>query len=373
MFQGQVGCLRYNTVVAVVAVRQICLVEAVLSRDVVMPGISGYDVCRALKADSATADIPVLFVTFCDEVEDEQAGLEMGASDYLTKPVSPAIVRARVKNQLALRIAQRELIAQNEVLQARVAERTHALSEGSAQLERANQRLQLMERVQGDFLRMIDHEFRTPIHGVIGIVNLVFDQVPESADRVELLAHYRLVQERLLQLLHDAKLLHQLHKGDGCFAAETIALDDVLDLVSVCRPGDRSLRIDGRECVKDCGVLANRDLFERSMFSFVRLADCFSCGDGSLRLCCERDGPLVSLSFTLNYLRLGGADVGRFFDIACDVRGYSDAQGLGLASIVAERVVALFGGCVSIAKTGERVGLLKIVLPVVAEKKTAAG
>jgi CheY-like chemotaxis protein len=70
--------------------------------DVVMPGMDGYEVCRRIKADPATQDLPVIFVTSLGDAADEEFGLSLGAIDYLTKPVNPALVRARVKNHLAL-------------------------------------------------------------------------------------------------------------------------------------------------------------------------------------------------------------------------------------------------------------------------------
>ena len=77
--------------------------------DIMMPGISGYEVCERLKADPRTRDIPVIFVTAMSEVEDETKGLELGGADYVTKPISPPIVRARVKTQLALYEQKRQL------------------------------------------------------------------------------------------------------------------------------------------------------------------------------------------------------------------------------------------------------------------------
>ncbi|OON60498.1 two-component system response regulator [Massilia sp. KIM] len=70
--------------------------------DVMMPGMSGYETCAALKAHPATAMIPVIFVTALTETEDELEGFEAGAVDYITKPVSPPIVRARVRTHLSL-------------------------------------------------------------------------------------------------------------------------------------------------------------------------------------------------------------------------------------------------------------------------------
>ncbi|AWI55516.1 two-component system response regulator (plasmid) [Aquabacterium olei] len=70
--------------------------------DVMMPGMTGHEVCRQLKAEPATAGIPVIFVTALADVEDEAQGFEAGAVDYITKPVSPPIVRARVRTHLSL-------------------------------------------------------------------------------------------------------------------------------------------------------------------------------------------------------------------------------------------------------------------------------
>jgi putative two-component system response regulator len=92
--------------------------------DLMMPEMDGYDVLRRLKDDPATADIPVIFLTARAEVEDEQRGLSLGAVDYIHKPISPPIVRVRVRNQLTVSHARRVLHDQNAVLEALVKERT---------------------------------------------------------------------------------------------------------------------------------------------------------------------------------------------------------------------------------------------------------
>lgn len=70
--------------------------------DIMMPGMDGYAVCCALKADAATASIPVIFITALNDSQDETAGFDVGGVDYLTKPVSPPVVRARVRTHLSL-------------------------------------------------------------------------------------------------------------------------------------------------------------------------------------------------------------------------------------------------------------------------------
>jgi len=76
--------------------------------DVMMPGLSGYEVCKTLKQDPQTAAIPVIFVTALAEAANEQQGLELGAVDYIAKPFNPHIVQARVRTHLSL-VQAREL------------------------------------------------------------------------------------------------------------------------------------------------------------------------------------------------------------------------------------------------------------------------
>ncbi|MDR2215258.1 MAG: two-component system response regulator [Nevskiaceae bacterium] len=92
--------------------------------DVMMPGIDGYAVCRELKADPATANIPVIFLTARTDVEDEQKGFDAGCVDYVTKPISPPTVLARVKAHLLLKSARDFLKDKNMFLEAEVARRT---------------------------------------------------------------------------------------------------------------------------------------------------------------------------------------------------------------------------------------------------------
>jgi CheY-like chemotaxis protein len=78
--------------------------------DVMMPGIDGYEVCRRLKGNRQTQNIPVIFITALGGGEEEIRGLELGARAYLTKPVDPAAVKARVNNQVKLKYAQDKLV-----------------------------------------------------------------------------------------------------------------------------------------------------------------------------------------------------------------------------------------------------------------------
>lgn len=85
--------------------------------DIKMPGMDGYEVCRRLKSSPETRDIPIIFITSMEAEKEEARGLELGAADYIVKPANAPIIKARVRNQLALRKALVDLAITNVALE----------------------------------------------------------------------------------------------------------------------------------------------------------------------------------------------------------------------------------------------------------------
>ncbi len=96
--------------------------------DVVMPGMDGFEVCQRLKNGPRTANIPVIYLTGQMDPEDERRGLELGAVDYITKPVNPPVVRLRVRTHLQLKSARDFLVDKSAYLAQEVARRTREVS-----------------------------------------------------------------------------------------------------------------------------------------------------------------------------------------------------------------------------------------------------
>ena len=98
----------YRIQLATSGAKALELVEAaapdLILLDVMMPDMDGHEVCKRLKSNPNTRDIPVLFVTAQNQVEDEELGLTLGAMDYIHKPISPPIIKARVRNHIALKL-----------------------------------------------------------------------------------------------------------------------------------------------------------------------------------------------------------------------------------------------------------------------------
>ncbi len=118
--------------------------------DIMMPGMDGYEVCRRLKCDLSTSDIPIIFLTARSEMEDEKKGLELGAVDYIIKPISPHTVLARIKNHLELKTMTEALKDQNTFLEIEVAKRTAELVVARDEAEKRKEEIEasLVETIQ---------------------------------------------------------------------------------------------------------------------------------------------------------------------------------------------------------------------------------
>jgi len=116
--------------------------------DIMMPDIDGYEVCRRLKSEPNTSDIPIIFITAMNEIENKTRGFELGAVDYITKPFEVMEVKARVKTHLSLTLARRELANQNIILEEEVRIRTEALRQSISARERMKSELRIAHDIQ---------------------------------------------------------------------------------------------------------------------------------------------------------------------------------------------------------------------------------
>ncbi|MBF0140205.1 MAG: response regulator [Magnetococcales bacterium] len=168
--------------------------------DVMMPGMDGYEVCRKLKNNEKTREIVVIFVTALGDIHDETMGLELGAVDYISKPFSPPIVRARVRNHLLLKSLR-------DTLEDQVATRTQALKSALLQT-------QASELAKKEFIARMSHELRTPLNAIISPISMLIKRTQDNADKSQLaLIHESSIN--LLTLINEILDFSQLDSGEA--------------------------------------------------------------------------------------------------------------------------------------------------------------
>lgn len=156
--------------------------------DIIMPGLDGYEVCRRLKADEKTRDIPIIFITAKDKIEDEARGLKIGAVDYITKPVEEEILLARVKTHLELKKAREDLQKQNEILKENV-------------------------RLREDVDRITRHDLKTPLSGIIGFPDAIKIAGDLNKEQTEMLDMIEESGYKMLDMINLSLDLYKMETG----------------------------------------------------------------------------------------------------------------------------------------------------------------
>src|SRR5271170_1919790 len=185
--------------------------------DINMPEMNGYQVCERLKATDKLSGIPVIFLSALNETQDKVNAFRSGAVDYVSKPFQFEEVSARVETHLQLHHLQRALKLDNERLEEAVAARTRELAE-------ANQRLTILDHSKSEFLNLISHELRTPLNGLLGVGELILEEMPPTVENKELERVFEHSRRRMLSLLDDALLLTQIDVSGERFGSAPISL-----------------------------------------------------------------------------------------------------------------------------------------------------
>jgi DNA-binding response OmpR family regulator len=313
--------------------------------DVTMPEMSGYEVCEQLKSKSHLTDVPVIFISALDAVEDKTKGFQSGGVDYISKPFHFEEVRARVETHLRLRSLQRELKLHNESLEATVTARTRELAE-------ANERLTILDRSKNEFLNLISHELRTPLNGLLGVGQLILAEMPSTQENCDLQSMFEESRRRMLSMLDDALLMTEIDVNGEVFRSARVSLNTVLNRaiketaefaeshrVSICPPPPGP----------DVVLVADENLLVRALRALLETAIKF-CGESEVvRISHEIVAGATALIIESQGKTVQSHALRNFFELFTISEVSTPGGDLGLRPPVAYRIFSLFGASVNIA------------------------
>ncbi|MBL8481710.1 MAG: response regulator, partial [Rhodocyclaceae bacterium] len=191
--------------------------------DVMMPGMDGYAVCRRLRAEERLRQVPVIFITALAETQAEAEGLELGAADYLTKPINVSLAQLRIRNVLEREALRKEVERHRDQLEDQVKERTLALSVAKEAADAGS-------RARLTLLRNLSHELRTPLHAILAMAGLAKRRATD-ARQSEQLAIAESSAQTLLAMVDRLLDMARIESGHFTLARTCFTLAEVIDPV----------------------------------------------------------------------------------------------------------------------------------------------
>jgi len=295
--------------------------------DIMMPGMDGYEVCRRLKSDPRSENIPVIFITAKGEVEDETKGLETGAVDYIVKPFTPSIVMARVRTHLELK-RQRDKLARM----------TRDLTE--------------LNHMKDNLLAVCSHDLRSPLNGILGFADLLLEkEYLEEEDR-EGLTHIKTSGNVLLGLINDILDLSKARAEQVDLEMEPVALSDVIK-TSISSLKHMAVRkgqdLDLADNAPHAHAMGNASGLGRVFNNLLSNAIKFSPEEGQIAVeVAPANASSVAITVRDTGIGISGKDLPRIFErfYRCDRCRPTEGFGLGLS--LARAIVRSHGGKVHV-------------------------
>jgi CheY-like chemotaxis protein len=299
--------------------------------DIQMPEMDGYTVCERLKADALTRDIPIIFMTALKDEKDERHGLALGAVDYISKPLRPAILAARIRTHLGLKAARA------------------ALAERNAELE---QMLRVREAVE----EITRHDLKSPLNGILGATHLLLEDEMLQGENRELLEMQEEAGYNMLEMINRSMDMLKMELGSYEVVAESVDLLEVIqNVIRESYHTEFSVLIEGRPPEPDEVFMVRGEvLLYYSMLSNL-VKNAVEAGGTTdrvtLLLANEKDHPSIQVR---NAQPVPAAVRARFFD---KYATSGKRSGTGLGTYSARLIAETLGGRIWL-ETSEEVGTI---------------
>ncbi|AFZ37664.1 response regulator receiver sensor hybrid histidine kinase [Stanieria cyanosphaera PCC 7437] len=404
--------------------------------DIMMPGIDGFETCRRIKANAATTDIPIIFMTALSDTQHKVQGFSLGAVDYITKPFQQEEVIARVRVQLQLRnlsrtmdqqnkilkneISQREtaensliklnqeleqrvqerttkllktlqqlrhtqvrLLQQKEELEIRVQERTAELARSITEAEKARTEAEKANQSKSTFLANMSHELRTPMNAIIGYSEMLMEEAEDLGQEDFLPDLHKIhgAAKHLLSLINDILDLSKIEAGrmelyPEHFEVRNLVEDVVATIQPLVEKNGNHLKID----LPDNLGTMHTDLIKirQSLFNLLSNS-CKFTENGTITLKVERylnsGHHWLSLQVKDTGIGMSPEQLSRLFQAftQADASTTRKYGGTGLGLAITKRFCQMMGGDIVVESQFGKGSTFTIHLPIEVKKLVKSG
>jgi len=318
--------------------------------------MDGYEVCRELKKVPGTSQVPVLFMSALTETEDKLRGFEVGGGDYITKPLQEREVLARVKTHLELQMHRHKL--------------QDLLSQRSAQLFDAHSRLKILDKVKNDWLNVLAHELRTPLTGIFGVADLVFSELPQDSDVMDMRSAYEQSRERIEKLIKDAALLIELDTEDEADLSNECHFSDVLlNVVNTHDCKQKKATIELLRTDDSLWVKGRIHLLERCLRGLLETACMCVADDETVRVSLCKNGDIAVVNFVTDGKCLSPEALDMFFEVGGQIELLKGGGDFGLRPALSKAILKIMRGKAKVENRDEGGIAISAALPLSATRE----
>ena len=342
--------------------------------DIVMPGMSGYDVLTVLKENKETKEIPVIFITGLGSVEDEEKGLAMGATDYISKPFSRDITKVRIDHQIKI-INQIKFIENiNYNLELTVLERTE-------ELKRQTEAARAASNAKSVFLATMSHELKTPLNAIIGMAGIARNTLSYMESEFSsgtkrklnetnaLGVHYEKIlksirqiiasSHHLLSIINDVLDMSKIDSGKLELSSKSFSsLQSYTEFAGMIEHNcsDKKIRFTtNTNEMKDIMLMGDRPRLNQVLASLLGNAIKFTPEGGEVNLSVhvlEENDDTITYRFSVSDTGIGMTEeqIGKLFKPFEQADSVVSAKfgGIGIGLTISQNIVMLMGGIINV-------------------------
>ncbi|MBN2213777.1 MAG: hybrid sensor histidine kinase/response regulator [Bacteroidales bacterium] len=336
--------------------------------DVAMPLMDGYEVCRILKEDDSTREIPIIFLTAKGENEDILKGFEAGAVDYISKPFNTSELVSRVNTHIELRRQSDELKHLNQILEEKVIERTVQLQTlndnltiANKNLSKAYKELSNLDKAKNEFIRHINHELRTPLQGIHGFVRIL-SEIVENPEEKEYIRSIDFLVKRLVKLSELSLLFTEVRTENYQLRQERVSLSDCInEALQNFEKQERDIQIKVGPVPEDLFILADKKLICACIGIVLDNAIKFSPDNGIVEIRASGDNSRIRLEVADNGPGYSEKAREHLFDLLSADNIDEEFYGFGIGLATAKIILDLMDASIEIQNKTKGGALTRLV------------
>jgi len=326
--------------------------------NIMMPDMDGYTVCKHLKADELTREVPVIFMNGQGEVFDKVKGFTLGAVDYITKPFETEEVLSRVRTHVRLRLMQRQLHDQNLQLQQEIAERKHA-----------EEALQKANATKNTFFSILAHDLRSPFSSLLGSTELALEYFDQSSpDEIrQHLVRIKRSAETFYALLENVLTWARLQRGRVEYSPENIPVYELVRHLAelFAELAEQKQIAISNDVPQDLSVYADINMLNVILRNLLSNALKFTPPQGTITLTARQCEQEIEISIADTGIGIAEADIPNLLclDKKTSTLGTAGEHGTGLGLPLCNELIEKNKGTLQITSILDQSTIVLLTLP----------